>query len=599
MQERKEVSKDDQWKVEAIYPNLEAWKKDFEEVCRPSRKPHWPEIGAFKGKLAEGAETVKKFLTTLFAFERKISKLFTYAHMRHDEDLAEEETKTANVLITMAYNDFGQELAWAEPEFLSLDDATIDAYLKDPSLKEYRFHLERIVRQKPYTLSGREEELLAMAGKAMRTPGACFSAFNNADLKFPDVVDAKGEKKPLSHGKYQMYLRSKDRELRKSALQNLHNTFLAYENTICELLSGHVQQHVFEARARHYETCLEAALFPNQIDQEVYLNLIQTVRAHLPSLHKYMDLRKRALKVDELHFYDLHVPMVDEVELKYDYSLAEAIVIDSVSPLGKEYQQVLHKGLTEERWVDRYENKRKRSGAYSCGSFDTCPYILMNYNGTFNDLMTLAHEAGHSMHSYYSHKNQPYQYGHYPIFLAEVASTFNEELAFHALMQKPLSGRERAFIINQKIEDIRSTFFRQVMFAEFELFIHQLGEKDQPLTPGLLKEKYRQLNAEYFGPEVVVDPEIEIEWARIPHFYSNFYVYQYATGISAAHALFERVIQGGEKERGDYLNFLSSGSKNYPLDLLTQAGVNMRQKEPVESTIAHFDRLVGELSKLL
>jgi len=305
------------------------------------------------------------------------------------------------------------------------------------------------------------------------------------------------------------------------------------------------------------------------------------------------------LGLSSLHTYDLYVPLVKSVDLRYDYDTAEELVIESVAPLGTDYQAILGRGLKQQRWVDRFENLRKRSGAYSSGCYDSMPYILMNYQGGFNDLMTLAHEAGHSMHSYHSHKNQPYAYSHYPIFLAEVASTFNEELMFLHLMKQDLSKEQKAFLINQKIEDIRATFFRQTMFAEFELFIHKLAEEKIPLTPTTLKEKYHQLNVDYFGPEMEVDPEIDIEWARIPHFYSNFYVYQYATGISAAHALFEMVTKGGESEKNQYLEFLSSGSCDYPLDLLKRAGVNMLEKQPVESIINHFSGLVDQLGELL
>lgn len=597
--ERAEISPADKWNVEALYKNLEAWKMEVERVCRPSQKPHWPELAAFKNRLGEGAEVVKEFLDLSFSLDKKLSRLYTYAHMRHDEDLAHEEHKKANITIGMLCQDFMQELSWAEPELLALPDSVLENYLKDPILEEYHFYLERIARLKPHTLSSDKEELIAMAGKAFGTSTTAFSAFNNADLKFPPVLDSKGRELELTHAKYLTYMRDKDRELRKNSFLALHNSFETFENTVCELFSGHMKQHVFNMRARNYSSCLEAALFPNQIDTVVYTNLIDAVREHLPVLHKYMKLRKKALKLTELHLYDLYVPMVQEVDMKFEYETAEGMVIDSVALLGKDYQSILERGLKKDRWVDRFENLRKRSGAYSCGSYDTMPYILMNYQGAFHDLMTLAHEAGHSMHSYLSHKNQPYQYSHYPIFLAEVASTFNEELMFDLLLKQDLEDPQKAFLINQKIEDIRATFFRQTMFAEFELKAHQLAEQDIPLTPGLLKEIYRKLNQEYFGEEVVIDTEIDIEWARIPHFYNNFYVYQYATGISAAHALFEGVIQNKDKTRAAYLHFLSSGSSKYPLDLLEQAGVNMRDKQPVESTIKHFDQLVTQLSEFI
>jgi len=600
LKERIEIPKEDKWNVEALYPDLKAWEKEFKEVCRPEKKaPYWPELLVFKGRLSEGAGVLKEFLELCFTLDRKLSKLFTYAHMRYDEDLANDEHKKANSNITTMFHNYKKELSWVEPEILALPEDTIAKYLKDETLKEYHFYLESIVRLKPHTLTSDKEELLAMVGKALSTPLMAFSSFNNADLKFPSVKDSEGRELELTHGKYLFYLREKDRELRKNAFQTMHRSFLEFENSICELFNGNVQNHVFNTRARNYNSCVEAALFPNQIDPKVYTNLINTVRKNLGVLHRYMQLRKKVLKVDALHLYDMYVPLVESVDLKYDYKTAESMVIESVIPLGEEYHQILEKGLRNDRWVDRYENKRKRSGAYSCGSYDSMPYILMNFQGAFHDLMTLAHEAGHSMHSFMSHTHQPYQYSHYPIFLAEVASTFNEELLFHHLMSQNLTRHEKAFLINQKLDDIRATFFRQTMFAEFEKMMHEFAENQIPLTPAFVKEHYRQLNLDYFGSDVEVDPEIDIEWARIPHFYNNFYVYQYATGISAAHALFENVMKEGENAREKYLQFLSSGSYKYPLDILEQAGVNMREEHPIEATIQHFDRLVTELFNLI
>ncbi|NGX26528.1 MAG: Oligoendopeptidase F, plasmid [Chlamydiae bacterium] len=599
IKERMEIPQEDKWNVEALYEDLKTWQAELNQMGRPQKKPHWPELAVFKGRLGEGTQVFKEFLALSLDFDQNLSRLFTYAHMRFDEDLANEEHKKANAIMGTLYHDFSQELAWAEPELLALPDAVIEAYLKDPLLEEYHFYLEKIVRMKSHTLSSDKEELLAMSGKALGTSVTAFSAFNNVDLQFPPATDSEGSQLEVTHAKYSTYLRDRDRVLRKSAFQSLHGSFEGFENTICELFNGHIQKHVFNMRSRGYSSCLDASLFPNQIDTGVYSNLIGTVREHLPVLHRYMKLRKKALGLDELHLYDVYVPIVEEVDMKFEYDAAEKMVIESVAPLGKEYQEILRGGLEQDRWVDRYENLRKRSGAYSTGSYDTMPYILMNFQGAFHDLMTLAHEAGHSMHSFMSHKHQPYQYSHYPIFLAEVASTFNEELMFAHLMKQDLTDLQRAYLINQKIEDIRATFFRQTMFAEFELNVHKLAEQDTPLTPGLLKELYRKLNEEFFGPDVVIDPEIDIEWARIPHFYNNFYVYQYATGISAAHALFEKVTSGGEEARDTYLNFLSSGCSHYPLDLLDQAGVNMRQERPIEATINQFDQLVSQLDNLL
>lgn len=599
VKERVDIAQSDKWNVEALYPDLATWKGEFQKVGRPDQRPHFPELNEFKGNLGKGAEIVKKLFDFTFEIDRVLSKLYTYAHMRHDEDLAEEAHKVIHTQISNLYHDFSEETSWIQPELLSLSAETLASYLQDPVLKLYHFYLEKIVRQKPHTLSSDQEHLLALAGQALGTAGKSFSALNNADLKFPPAKSEKGEEMEMSHGKYGLYMRDKDRTLRKNAYLSMYETFQSFENTICELLSGKVQTSVFSMRARKFPSCLEAALFPKNIDTKVYTNLIESVRANLSALHRYLNVRKRALGLDALHMYDLHVPIVKGVDMRFDYEKAEQIVIDSVAPLGSEYQGILKDGMKTGRWVDRYENLRKRSGAYSTGCFDSMPYILLNFQGTFSDLTTLAHEAGHSMHSYYSHKHQPYPYSHYPIFLAEIASTFNEELLFYKLKEQDLKKEEKAYLINQKIEDIRNTFFRQTMFAEFELHIHTLTEEGVPLTPGLLKEYYRKLNEDYFGPEVVVDEHIAIEWARIPHFYSDFYVYQYATGISAAHALFERVTTQGESAKEDYLRFLSSGSCKFPLDLLDLAGVNMREKQPIEATIQQFDRLVSELETLI
>jgi oligoendopeptidase F len=479
-----------------------------------------------------------------------------------------------------------------------LPPASIENYFKDSRLQPYRFYLEKILRMRPHTLTADKEELLAMAGKALQTSPKAFSALNNADFKFDRIKDSKGLEHELTHGLYQLYLRSEDRELRKNAFETLHGKFAEFENTLSELIYGEIQSHVFYARARKYKSSLEAALFPKRIPETVYSSLIGAVRKGLPSLHRYVSLRKKILQIQEIHFYDLYVPLVSHVDMKMDYPKAEELVIESAAPLGPEYQLLLSTGLTREKWVDRYENKNKRSGAYSSGCFDSFPYILMNYRGILKDVFTLAHEAGHSMHSQLSRMHQPYHYSHYPIFVAEVASTFNEELLMHLLLQKATRKEEKLFLINEKLEDIRGTLFRQTMFAEYELRLHEYVEKEIPLTPHLLKETYRSLNKDYFGPETYIDAEIDYEWSRIPHFYYNFYVYQYATGISAALALSEKVLSGDKNAREDYLTFLKKGGSLYPIDLLKIAGVDMSENFAVEATIKKFDSLVSELENL-
>lgn len=593
--EREDVAQEDKWNTEALFSSLSDWQKEFQKVRSSTGAPFWPELLQYKGKLGEGASKLKKFLVSAKALERRLSKLYTYAHLRHDEDISDERYKKSYAQIEFLYYDFHKEISWVEPEILALPEETIKKYVADSLLADYRTYLERVVRLRAHTLSMEQETLLAQLGKPLSTSAKAFSVFNNADLNFPDVVDRQGNSHPLTHGTFSVYLQSADRILRRNAFQTLHTKFSEFENTLTELLQGQVQVHLFNAKARNYSSCLEAALFPNEIQTNVYKNLIDTVRSRLSALHLYMKVRCELLGIERLHLYDLYAPLVPEAEFSLSYKEAEDLVIESTAPLGDQYQALLRQGLKTDRWVDRFENARKRSGAYSSGCYDSMPYILMNYQGTFRDLTTLSHEVGHSMHTLFSNRNQPYQYSHYPIFLAEIASTFNEELLFHFLLQREQNVHFRRFLINQKLDDIRATFFRQTLFAEFELKVHQLAEEDTPLTPSLLKEEYLALNRLYFGSDVEIDQEIEIEWARIPHFYANFYVYQYATGISAAYALFEKIIQGGQKELDAYLQFLSAGCSRSPLELLRETGIDLSTSHPIESLINRFENLVNEL----
>lgn len=595
--ERSQVAKQDQWNVEALYPNMEAWNKEFAQLVPPA-SPHWPNLATYKGQL-EKPEILKQALDTLFDISRKLTKLYTYAHLRHDEDITQDAYKTAYNKIVAALHDFNQEIAWFDPELLALTDNTLESLLKNPILADYRFHIEKTVRVKKHMLSKESEELLAMAAKAMQAPHKAFSAINDADFKFGDVLDSTGKARELTHGLYGLYIRDQDRTLRQNTFTQLLGKYQDYENTLCELLNGQVQGHVFNAKARHYATSLDAALYPKNIDTAVYHALIKAVNNHLDVLHSYIQLREKVLNVGPLHLYDMYVPLTSEVDIRMPYNEAEDIVVESVAPLGADYQNMLRKGFKEQRWVDRYENKNKRSGAYSSGCYDSMPYILMNYKNILRDVFTLAHEAGHSMHSLNSHKNQPFHYGDYPIFLAEVASTFNEELLMRLMLERAKTKEERIFLINEKIEDIRGTLFRQTMFAEFELWIHEMAEKNIPLTPKLIKDAYRELNQRYFGPSVIIDAEADAEWSRIPHFYYNFYVFQYATGISAALALAERVVKGGNAEREAYLSFLKAGCSRYPIDILKSAGVDMRSPQPVEAAIGKFGELVKQLGKEL
>lgn len=596
---RCEVPKEDCWNVDALYPSMDAWEKEFEKINQSGQQPRWPDISSYKGRLHESPEVLKNALEGILSMDRKLSTLYTYAHLRHDEDIADDACKVAYNKVMGVMHDFHQETSWFEPELLGLSKKKLNEYLASPILAPYRFHLEKIIRVKPHTLSPKEEELMALSGKSLQASHKAFCAINDADFKFGEVSDSKGQERPLTHSFYGLYIRDHDRTLRKNAFLQLHGKYMDYENTLCELLNGQIQAHLFHARSRKYPSCLEAALFPKNIDPAVYHSLIKAVHDGLGTLHKYIQLRKRLPGIDKLHLYDMYVPLTEEVDIKMPYKDAEDLVIKSVAPLGTEYQNALKQGFKGQRWVDRYENKNKRSGAYSSGCYDSMPYILMNYRESIRDVFTLAHEAGHSMHSLLSYKSQPYQYGHYPIFLAEVASTFNEDLLIRTMLENLNNKAEKIYLITQKVEDIRTTLFRQTMLAEFELLLHELAEKNIPLTPKLLKEEYRKLNTLYFGNDVLIDAEAEIEWARIPHFYYNFYVYQYATGISAALALAEKVVKGGSAERGAYLNFLKSGGNKYPIEILKDAGVDMRSPEPVKAAIAKFGSLVNELETLL
>lgn len=590
---RNEIPKEHTWDLSPLFSNFKDWESAFEAF-----KKKFPSFSRFQGQLGTSLSLFKEALEEELQLSRELHHLYTFAHLKHDEDLADDEAKTAYQKLMASYHEFSSLASFFQPELLALPENTLQSYLTSKELAPYSFYLEKIIRYKPHTLSNDLEKLLADSGRVRATPHGTFSALNNADLKFEDATDKEGTAHPLTHGTYSKHLRSPDRSLRKDAFKKVHNKFESLENTFAELLNGQVQNHLFETKARNFPSCLSAALYTHNIPESVYSSLIEATCDMIDGLHKYTALRKKLLGVDELHLYDLYVPLVSEINFQVTFEEAVKLVIESVAPLGKEYQDSLEKGLTQERWVDPFENQGKRSGAYSSGCFDSHPYILMNYHNQLNDAFTLAHEAGHSMHSQLSRKHQPYCYSSYAIFVAEVASTFNEELLMHLLLQKHTEKKLQIYLINQQIEDIRATLFRQTMFAQFERQIHEMAEKNIPLTPKTLKDAYLEMNRFYFGDAVVIDPEIAIEWARIPHFYYNFYVYQYATGISAAYALTDKVLEGDTNARDAYLNFLKGGSSKYPIDLLKGAGVDMTGPEAVRLAIKKFNHLVSQLEEL-
>lgn len=594
---RSEIPLKNKWNVEALYSDPSLWMSDLSSIKGKGESPRWPELRSYQGKLAD-PKALTEFMNHYLSLDRKLAKLATYAHLRLDEDLGNDEFKRNYGLITSISHDFRMETSWLEPEILSLSDAAIERLINESSLAPYRFYFEQILRMRPHTLSADKEELIALSGKALESSYKAFAALNNADMTFAPAIDSKGKEHPLTNGTYMSLIHSSDRQLRKSAMLNLHTGYQNHVNTLCELLQGQTQAHQFSARVRNFPDCVTSALFSNQINPSVVYQLVETVKKGRAFMEEYLALRKSVLKLDELHAYDLASPLVEEVNTKLSYEEACKAVVESVAPLGQEYQNALRKGLLEDRWVDPFENAKKRSGAYSSGCYDSMPYILMNFHGTLSDTMTLAHEAGHSMHSYLSRKNQPYIYARYPIFVAEVASTFNEQLLMDYLLKQAKTKKEKAHLISDQIDRIRGTIYRQTLFAEFELKIHKLAEEGQPLTPSLLNRLYADLMREYYGSSLVLDPEIEVEWARIPHFYYDFYVYQYATGVSAAMALHEQVLKSSTA-RDRYLKFLSSGGSHYPLDLLKEAGVDMTTSAPIEAALKRFGYLVQELKKNL
>lgn len=591
---RGDVDKRNCWDIGRMYPSLDAWYERLKEKTGDTR---FDELISYKGQLHVSPEILRRGLDYYFDLGRAFENFLVYARLAFDEDLGSDKTKEAYGLISTIFFNFREKTSWIEPEILQISSDKLKKYVEDGELKKYSFYLKKLLRLKPYTLNVGEEEILARVSQTFQTPYKTFSSFNNADIVFGNVKDSKGREHKLSHGKYMIFLRSPDRELRRSSFKSLHRRFLEFENTLCELIQGQIKNHVFVAKTRGFKNCLEAALYPDNIDLEVYYNLIKSVRSRIDVLHKFVRMKKKVLGLKDIHPYDLYAPLVRDVDFKVGIEEAKSMVVDSVSSLSKEYQDILRKGLFKDRWVDFFETERKRSGAYSSGCYDSMPYILMNYHGSLNDLLTLAHEAGHSMHSFLSNSNQPYHLAEYPIFVAEVASTFNEQLLFD-LLSKTEDKKKKAALLGNKIDAIHATFFRQTLFAEFELMLHEIVESGKPLTPGVLKKIYRKLYSDYYGEDLILDDEIEIEWARVPHFYYNYYVYQYATGLSAAILLFDS-IKNKRCSAEDYLAFLKAGGSEYPLDLLKKAGVDLKRKGSVESLINYFDSLIDKLEEIL
>jgi oligoendopeptidase F len=591
--ERESLPQEMTWDLDVIYADLETWEKDFAAIDDKIAG-----VMHFKGRLGAAPEVLAAALESMDDMERLAEKVYVFAHLRSDENIGNSDNRALLDRVSIKFAELSGAMAWFEPEFLALDAIVHQEYLCSPDLGFYRRTIKEMLRSRAHTLSAKEERLLGLASDIFSAPQKTFSALNNADLKFPVIKDDTGAEVELTHGNYIKFLESGDREVRKNAFESLYDTFAGFRNTLATTLDATVKKHVFSAEVRNYPSVLEAALFSDHVPVKVYNNLISTVHSHLEPLHKYFALRARVMGLEKLDMYDIYNPLVADCRMELSWEEARNQVEHAVEPLGKEYCNVMRDAF-EKRWIDVLECQGKRSGAYSSGCFDTPPYILMNFNGTLNDVFTLAHELGHSMHSWHSNHTQHYHYADYRIFVAEVASTTNELLLHHYLMEQNDDPSVKAYLLCHQLDQIRGTLYRQAMFAEFEKHIHVLAEQKVPLTPDLLCEDYYKLNAEYHGENVAPDQRVELEWARIPHFYYNFYVYKYATGISAAAKLSQNILSGDQTKLGNYIDFLKAGDSRDVLDIMRDAGVDLSTPEPIVAALKLFEETVDQLDGLL
>ena len=592
---RSEIAESDKWDLTQLFTDASKWQEDFAWL-----ESTYPRLEQWKGKAAESAEALAGVLEFEKTLEQKLERVYHYAALQAAEDSSNNEYLVRIGQVQNLITKIGEASAFVVPEILAIDGEKFARFIADPALKDWRIKLRKLRRMKPHVLSEPEERILALGSVALGGYDDTFSQLTDVDMKFGVLTDETGREKPLTQSSFSSFLIKRDQELRKRAFQQFYAEFRDHKYTLAASLAYSIKADVFRARARHYSSALEAALFPDDVPVSVYDALIGSVRANLHPLFRYLDLRRRVLRLDELHQYDTYVPLVSEIETHFSFDDAVEMVLAALAPLGNEYSAVLKEGLRAERWCDRYENKGKRSGAFSSASYGAPPYIMMNYKpDVFADIYTLAHEAGHSMHSWFSQDSQLFQDYEYPIFLAEVASTFNEELLTHYLLKTTTDPKMRAYIINRQIDDLRSTLFRQTMFAEFEKVIHAIEESGDALTLDVFKSEYHKLLESYFAENVMLDPELDLECLRIPHFYHAFYVYKYATGISAAAALSQRVLSGDRNAVDAYLDFLRSGGSKFPLETLRAAGVEMTTSAPVESALRLFEQRVGELEQLL
>jgi oligoendopeptidase F len=590
---REQVAAEDAWDLSSLYSSDEDWEQDFKRFTEMI-----PEIASFKGTLGESPEKLRACLDHQTEMSKLGEALAYYAHLRMSENVGNGTSQERIGRVMQAGTEAETAQSFVTPEIQAIPEERMESFLESDVLADYRISLRKLLRWKPHILSEAEERIIAMQEEANQTPQKSFGALTDADLDFGSIQTPEGEK-PLSQSTLSSFLLHPDRDVRKNAFRQFHQVFADHKNTLANLYAGSVNIDVYKAKARNFDSSRQAALFPDKVPESVYDNLVQTVRDNLDTLHRYYELRRRALGLEEFRLYDRMVPMVADVQVRHSYEEAVDTVATAVTPLGGEYADTLREGLLG-GWVDRYENKGKRSGAFSAGGYSSHPYILMNFKeDVLRDVFTLAHEGGHSMHTWYSTRNNPFQHYNYTIFEAEVASTFNEQLLFKHFYDTTSDEKMRSYLLNKQVDDIIATLFRQTMFAEFEHKTHEMVEGGRPLTVDNLRGEYRTLLEAYFGPNAVIDDVADMEGLRIPHFYRAFYVYKYATGLSAAITLSKRVLEGGDKEREDYFNFLKSGGSRFPIESLQVAGVDMTSPEPVRTAMQFFREKVDALEKAL
>lgn len=591
---RSEVKEEYTWDVSAMYASKAAWEADLKEVVTIVS-----DLAKLEGSVMASAEKLLAALELGARAEQKIDLAFNYAERLFDQDQKNTEHQAMSQKMYGVMTDYQSRTAFVVPEILAADKATLAQYFaENKELELYRGLVDEILRTKEHVLSAEMEKLVAMTGEMAQTPEQVYSIINNADLIYPEIEDENGEKVRLSHGNFVPFEESGDRRVRKDAFEAFYSIYKQFAGTIAGLYNGQVKQQIFYAKARNYASTLEAAVDANNVPAKVYRNLVETVNANMDKMHRYVKLRKKCLGVDELHMYDVYTPMIADAAKKVSYDEAKETVLKALAPLGEDYVATVKEGF-ENRWIDVYENEGKRSGAYSAGAFGTHPYVLLNYNDTLDNMFTLAHEMGHAMHSWYSNANQPYIYSQYKIFVAEVASTCNEILLMEYLLANTTDKKERAYLLNHYLDSFKGTVYRQTMFAEFEMKSNQMAEAGESLNAENLCKLYYGLNQKYFGEDMVSDPQIAYEWARIPHFYYNFYVYQYATSFSAAVAIAHGILEEGAPAVERYKKFLSGGCSMSPVDLLKQVGINMEEPKPIQDALDVFGKVLDEIETLI